>query len=258
MLEEYYAPLPDPAAYLARIGLGGAALRRDLETLNRVLEAHVQAVPFENLDACFAQRVPDLTVAGLFDKIVVRRRGGWCHELNGLLLPLLRALGFDCRAIAGRIAVGPDAVSPLGHRAVLCVLGGERYYCDVGFGDMAVRSAVPLGGAETRFGFHVERDGDWYALRRGGRRVLLFSDLPFEPTDFLAPNYRSALAPGEKFNQAPYVSILRGDTRLLLCGDTLTRQEPGCPRETLAEGLAGPALRDVLRREFGIENAPVV
>lgn len=256
MFEEYYAPLPDLGAYLERIGLAGTELRQNLETLDRVIEAHVQTVPFENLDACLAHRAPDLTVEGLFDKVVRRRRGGWCHELNGLLLPLLRALGFDCRAVAGRISVSADAVSPLGHRAVLCLLNGERYYCDVGFGDVAVRSAVPLSGAETRFGFHAERDGDWYALWRGGRRLLLFSDLPFEPTDFLAPNFRSALAPGEKFNQAPYVSIMRGDARLLLRGGVLTRQEPGRERETLAEGLAGRALRETLRREFGIEGAP--
>ena len=91
MFDEYYAPLPDLGAYLARIGLAGLEPRQDLETLTRVMEAHVQAVPFENLDACLGHRAPDLTVAGLFDKVVTRRRGGWCHELNGLLLPLLLA-----------------------------------------------------------------------------------------------------------------------------------------------------------------------
>ena len=114
MFDEYYAPLPDLGAYLARIGLAGLEPRQDLETLTRVLEAHVQAVPFENLDACLGHRAPDLTVAGLFDKVVARRRGGWCHELNGLLLPLLRALGFDCYPIAGRISISADAVTPLG------------------------------------------------------------------------------------------------------------------------------------------------
>ncbi len=253
MFEEYYAPLPDLGAYLARIGLAGLELRPDLETLTKVLEAHVQTVPFENLDACLDRRVPDLTVAGLFDKIVTRRRGGWCHELNGLLLPLLRALGFDCAPIAGRISLSPDAVSPLGHRAVLCALGGERYYCDVGFGDIAVRGPVALSGAETRHGFSVKKPGDWYEFWHGGRRLLLFSDLPFEPTDYLAANYMSALAPGEKFNREPYVSIMQGDTRVLLRGSTLTRQQPGQAREAVEEIADGEALRTVLRREFGIE-----
>ena len=46
---------------------------------------------------------------------------------------------------------------------------------------------------------------------------------------------------------------MQGDTRVLLRGSTLTRQQPGQARETVEQIEDGEALRAALRREFGIE-----
>lgn len=65
--------------------------------------AHLETVPFENLDI-LAGKVPlDLSEEGLFDKIVVRGRGGICYELNFLYAAALHALGFDLELRGGRI-----------------------------------------------------------------------------------------------------------------------------------------------------------
>ena len=40
----------------------------------------------------------------LFDKIVTRRRGGFCYELNGLLCGLLRELGFRVTMLSAEVA----------------------------------------------------------------------------------------------------------------------------------------------------------
>ena len=51
-------------------------------------------MPFENLD--IHRGVPiELAEPALLDKIVRRRRGGFCCELNGAFSALLSALGFD-------------------------------------------------------------------------------------------------------------------------------------------------------------------
>ena len=184
---------------------------------------------------------------GFGDLRVLKAVGVADEALSGVSLAALGVLrhsvhrALDGGFLAAHLVVSDDAP------------GGERYYCDVGFGDMAVRGPVALSGAETRHGFSVKKPGDWYELWHGGRRVLLFSDLPFEPTDYLAANYMSALAPREKFNREPYVSIMQGDTRVLLRGSTLTRQQPGQARETVEQIADGEALRAALRREFGIE-----
>lgn len=70
-------------AYLDRIGLSEEPVR-DIAGIGMMQRAHLETVPFENLDI-LAGKVPlDLSEAGLFDKIVRRRRGGICYELNFL------------------------------------------------------------------------------------------------------------------------------------------------------------------------------
>ena len=62
--------------YLERIGFTGEALP-DLETLNRVQELHVMAVPYENLEI-MARKPLTLDIPSLYEKIVTRGRGGYC------------------------------------------------------------------------------------------------------------------------------------------------------------------------------------
>ena len=83
MYEELYAPLPDRAAYLERIGLRDEPMPLNAETLHKLMYAHLTHVPFENLDVLEKHMTPDLGIEALFDKIVVRRRGGYCFELGG-------------------------------------------------------------------------------------------------------------------------------------------------------------------------------
>ncbi|NED89519.1 arylamine N-acetyltransferase, partial [Streptomyces sp. SID11233] len=94
----------DLAAYLDRLGIGAApsALPPTLATLRTVQRAQLLAVPFENLDPVRGI-VPSLELPALEDKLVRRRRGGYCFELNGLLSAALTALGFTVRPLAGRV-----------------------------------------------------------------------------------------------------------------------------------------------------------
>lgn len=259
MFEELYAPLPDADAYLERISLPGLPRKADLETLDRVLYAHVQTIPFENLDAWAEGKAPSLSIRRMYKKIIQYRRGGWCHELNALLLSLLTALGFEAYSVCGRVTM-VDFVVPVGHRAVVVVLDGKKYYCDVGFGDIAFQSAIALDGTPSVFGFHIEKNGGWYEVWQGekpGRRLLAFADVPFEPVDFLYANRVSATDPMEHFRSTLYISLMRGDKRLLLHNGTLTEQGPSGGRTTLAEidTTDWAALRELLKTEFGIEYA---
>src|ERR1700690_1319067 len=88
-----YASALDLAAYLQRIDYRGP-LDASIETLGGLHLAHLCAVPFENLDIHLGRPIA-LDDAGLFEKIVTRRRGGFCYELNGLFAALLRELGFS-------------------------------------------------------------------------------------------------------------------------------------------------------------------
>src|SRR5919109_1202974 len=89
-------------AYLDRIGYRGP-LEPTAETLRALHVAHLLGVPFENLNIGMGWPIV-LDEAALFDKIVVRRRGGFCYELNGLFAALLRELGFDVTLLSAGVA----------------------------------------------------------------------------------------------------------------------------------------------------------
>src|SRR5215471_3403088 len=69
------------AAYLDRIGAGRPAVL-DTAALGALHLAHQRTVPFENLSIHLGEPI-SLDEADLIAKIVTRRRGGFCYELNG-------------------------------------------------------------------------------------------------------------------------------------------------------------------------------
>ena len=79
--------------YLQRIGLDDVP-PANAAGLHTVQRAHLQTVPFENLDIMEGRIPLALDEESLFQKIVVRRRGGICYELNLLFAAALRAMGF--------------------------------------------------------------------------------------------------------------------------------------------------------------------
>src|SRR5689334_20548662 len=105
-----YHPAMDIQAYLDRIGYHGP-LAPTAETLRALQIAHLQTVPFENLSIHARQPIV-LDDESLFDKVVMRRRGGFCYELNGLFAALLRALRFQVSMLSAAVARGDGTFGP--------------------------------------------------------------------------------------------------------------------------------------------------
>src|SRR4029079_9045877 len=100
----------DIQAYLDRNDYHGP-LDPNAETLRALHVAHLLAVPFENLNIGVGWPIV-LDEAALFDKIVVRRRGGFCYELNGLFAALLRGLGFQVTMLSAGVARADGGFGP--------------------------------------------------------------------------------------------------------------------------------------------------
>ncbi|HVF90513.1 MAG TPA: arylamine N-acetyltransferase [Blastocatellia bacterium] len=123
----------DIKAYLQRINYTGS-LSLDDRTLRDLQLAHLLSVPFENLSIHAGE--PILIQEGaLFDKVVSRRRGGFCYELNGLFAALLRELGFNVSMLSAGVARPDGGFGPDFDHMTLMVLLEERWLVDVGFGD---------------------------------------------------------------------------------------------------------------------------
>jgi N-hydroxyarylamine O-acetyltransferase len=160
------------------------------------------AVPFENLDIHLGRPIV-LDQDALFDKIVTRRRGGFCYELNGLFALLLRALGFKVTLLAAGVAradggFGPEfdhltllVESPLSvvsdqlHQSPTSNLQPVGWLVDVGFGDSFRAPLRFVEGAEQ------EQDGRAYRLDRDGEHYMLMQ----RDGEIWKPQYRFTLQP---------------------------------------------------------------
>jgi N-hydroxyarylamine O-acetyltransferase len=123
----------DTGSYLERIKYEGS-LEPTAETLRALQVAHMRAVPFENLSIHKGEPII-LNDEALFQKIVARRRGGFCYELNGLFAALLRALGFSVQMLSAGVARPDGSFSPDFDHMTLLVTLEDRWLVDVGFGD---------------------------------------------------------------------------------------------------------------------------
>jgi N-hydroxyarylamine O-acetyltransferase len=176
----------DLEAYLDRIGHAGP-VRPDLATLRALHRAHLLAIPYENLDVQLGRPLTTEPAAA-YDKIVNRRRGGWCYEMNGLFAWALDQVGFKVTRMAGgamRELRGDAAVG--NHLVLLVELDGERWIADVGFGD-GMPDPFPLAVgplAAEGFAFRLEtiEDGWWrfHNHEFGGAKSFDFQVAPANP-----------------------------------------------------------------------------
>ncbi|HEY7785562.1 MAG TPA: arylamine N-acetyltransferase [Pyrinomonadaceae bacterium] len=123
----------DTTAYLQRINYDGP-MDVSAETLRALQLAHLETVPFENLSIHTGQPIV-LNDEALFEKVVNRRRGGFCYELNGLFAALLRALGFDVTMLSAGVFNSEGELGPDFDHMTLMVTLDQRWLVDVGFGD---------------------------------------------------------------------------------------------------------------------------
>lgn len=257
MYEALYAPIPDAERYARRIGAPWP-VTPDLETLDCILFAHQCNVPFENLESYARHIVPSLEIPALFDKLVTRRRGGYCFEVNALLTSFLQAVGYDAWSVSCRILRGKDFIPPMLHRGILVRLEGQIYYCDVGYGGPQPAGAIPLGGQRTVCGetFLCEaRADEWWGLDRitsqGVReKVFEFWAFPQPAVYFIPNNFYSGSSPDSVFTQKRYLNLRTPQGSLALTGDTFTEHRDG---QVFTTQLTTPeSVRDTIAQRFGL------
>jgi N-hydroxyarylamine O-acetyltransferase len=128
--------------YFERIGYTQTP-RVDLQTLQDLHVRHLQHIPFENIDV-FCHQPIKLDRDTLAQKLLLRRRGGYCFEQNGLFLMALTELGFKCHAILARVILNRPEPGGRTHQINLVELDGRTWLCDVGFGGSGFREPLLL------------------------------------------------------------------------------------------------------------------
>ena len=199
------SPLASVEAYLERIGLDASA-RPGLAELHR---AHATTIPFENFDP-YAGRPVSLGLADLEDKLVARRRGGYCFEHNLLLAGALDAVGGGTvEPMLARVRLGPEGQPrPLNHLLLrVTEQDGSTWLADVGFGGGGLLDPVPFAtGIETDqagWRYRLVEDGPELVLQvfqdGGWTDMYGFVPEPAEPIDIEVHNWYTATHPESNF-----------------------------------------------------------
>jgi N-hydroxyarylamine O-acetyltransferase len=256
----------DVPAYLSRIEYSGP-LTPDGATLSALQRAHLHNVPFENLDIHLGRPIV-LDPQHLFDKIVRRKRGGYCFELNGLFAMLLEAVGFKVLRLAASSANDDGTYLPEFEHLALQVHAADDpenpWLVDVGWGDGPVE---PLRLAETG---EQEQDGRVYRLRPESFYLVLeekltggewlkhyrFNRISHILDEFAPMNQYMQTSPDSLFTRKRLCTLFQPGGRITLSDRRLIHTRAGGLRgsEEKDERLLADEeeAREVLRARFGI------
>lgn len=243
-------------SYLARIGAEHPAAPT-AEALADLQRRHLGTVPFENLGVHLPGRL-SLDLAELIDKIVTRRRGGFCFELNGLFAELLRAVGFRADLVGARVFHNAGVGPPQDHLALLVTdEQGTVWLSDVGFGRFALAplrwdSRAPQTDAAGTF-LLVDTPGGEVDVRHGEAGAYRIDPRPLALADFEPMCWWHQTSPKSPFTRGLTCSLplAQGADRITLSGRTLIRTEGGQRHEQ--ELASDEAVLTAYREHFGIE-----
>lgn len=254
----------DLDAYFARIDYHGPRAPT-LDVLHALTAAHVQSIPFENLDILLGRPI-ELDPESVFRKLVTERRGGYCFEQNGLFLRILSALDFDAKPLSARVRLQRprDFVPPRTHMFVGVGVAGEVWLTDVGVGGASLTSAIRFHAAGEQPTAHeprrLVREGElWFHQVRYGDQwhdVYEFTSEEMPPIDRTVANWYTSTHPRSHFRDRLMVARALPDGRrlALLNRDFTVRERDG--RADTRHVASAEELLTVLAESFGLHFPP--
>ncbi len=245
-------------AYFSRIGFRGKAAA-DFATLKGMMRSQLFTVPFENLDVQRG-KVVSLVPEEIYTKIVDRRRGGYCYELNGLFAMALDALGIPYRFVAARPMTYPVR-RPKTHMAVVAAIDGGQWLCDLGFGSYGIREPLDMNDLDCA----IRQDFDTFRLSKSPEGEYLLQSLsdgtwknlyefnlyPQEWVDFQPANYLNSTHPDSIFVRSLMVVLQTPSGKKVLHGNRFREVSENGTRELRPSPEELPVLLD---REFRLRS----
>lgn len=215
----------DIQSYLTRIGFTYSP-EPTLQSLERLMKAHLYKVPFENIDVVEGRYI-QLNTKKFFEKIVNRKRGGFCYELNGLFHELLSQLGYKVDLIAATVKKKDGGwVFPNSHAANIVYLD-KPYLVDVGFGDSFIKP-LPLRSKPQRDASGLYRiqevDNKLELQRYEGywRTQYQFNLKPFTYDEFSEAAHFTQTSPDSMFTNGLIITKWLGDGRVTITDQDIT------------------------------------
>jgi N-hydroxyarylamine O-acetyltransferase len=243
-------------AYLDRIAYAGPVAPTAV-VLRNLHRAHMLSVPFENLDIALDQKIV-CDEAAFIQKIVERRRGGFCYELNGAFAGLLRAIGFRVTLLSARVPRDDGSISPEFDHLALRVDLDEPWLADVGFGDSFLEPLELRSGTERSqdgWTYRVVDCGGSLCMERAERdaawkRQYCFTLTPRSLDDFAAMCHYHQTSPESPFTRKSVCSMATPDGRITVADRKLISTRNGSREERLL--ASDTERRAALKEHFDI------
>jgi len=208
-------------------------VKPDVDSLRTLQLAHLRNVPFENLDIGLKRpiliREPDI-----WNKLIVRKRGGFCYELNGLFAWLLKQIGFEVTSLNARDYHKADDTFGIDfdHLTLMVQVRGEstRWLVDVGWGDTFTQPLDidnPEWQEQGTRAYRLEPFRDGYQLWQRDwegkiERQYYFDLTPHQfPAEYEAACHYHQTSPQSIFTSNRIISRLTENKRVTLDNDRL-------------------------------------
>ena len=242
--------------YFSRIAYNGS-INTDIATLAEIMLCQLFSVPFENLDIQ-AGKIVSLIPEEIVEKILSRKRGGYCYEVNGLFAMALLKLGVPYTFIAA-LPMIYSVRRPKTHMAIVAVVDGEKWLFDLGFGSGGIRKPMRLNLLDVE----IMEDSDSFMLSRTEENRYLLKALvegqwadqyefdlyPQEWIDFVPANHLNSTHPDAIFVKKLLVVLHNQSGKDILIGDTLKTIVNG---KTTKQFISQENRTSVLAGKFGL------
>jgi N-hydroxyarylamine O-acetyltransferase len=248
--------VPDVAAYCRRIDYNGD-LAPTVATLGALHQAHVGAIPFENIDVLLGRPIL-LDTASLQHKLVASHRGGYCFEQNLFFKDVLEALGYSVTGLAARVRHGATGIRPRTHMVLLVEAERRHFLADVGFGGAGLLEPLPfVAGREFELplvSFRLtELGGQWvlHATQQGQWADLYaFTLEPQERIDYEVANWFTSTYTTSVFRHSLTAQRVRPEERIILRNRDLTILRAGGEEKRQVNSAA--EARAILSEKIGL------
>ncbi len=224
----------DLDAYLARVGQRRASPSTD--ALRELAQAHVLAIPFENVDVVLEQH-RGIALDVVAEKLVGRQRGGYCYEQSGLFAAVAEQLGYRVHRLVARVQ--PRRNGPYTHMTLVIEADGVPHLVDVGFGaGMLVPMPLVDGEVVDQAGWPhrmVRREGWWTLQKQGDDGWDDLHEFLLEPAhriDYEVYHHYTSTHPHSPFTGRLVLMRVEPGLRRRLLGRELTVERPGVAAET--------------------------
>jgi N-hydroxyarylamine O-acetyltransferase len=233
-----------------------------VKSLNQEVKNYLENYCFSTLDILLTRReILSLELDTLYDKIVVKKRGGYCFEHNKLFHYFLEDMGIKTKSKLARVVYGKDIDVPKTHRVIIINIEESDYLVDVGFGAHSPICLVPLNGDEV-----ICANGSTYRVTVNNKKIFSFEKLrndtffkfytfnmeEYTEQDFDQASYYSNTNPNSKhaFNLVLSINKENKVTKAILNTQLSTFMDGSKSEEKIhsPEGL-----KEILEEEFNIQ-----